>query len=70
MSEFPSNFSTYTIEGAAALLLAVCAYKIYKLRVRTESDCCKHGFKMITSSRGASNNDLPLADLSPPSEGP
>ena len=54
------DIGTYTIEGAAALLLAVLAYKLYKLRVASESDCCGHAMRIKTSNRGDSNNDLEL----------
>ena len=57
------DIGTYTIEGAAALLLAVVAYKLYKLRVASESDCCGHALRIKTSNRGDSNNDLELVTI-------
>tara|TARA_Y100000389_G_C17258832_1_gene411932 strand:+ start:523 stop:714 length:192 start_codon:yes stop_codon:yes gene_type:complete len=57
------DIGTYTIEGAAALLLAVAAYKLYKLRIASESDCCSHAFRVKTSNRGNSNNDLELVTI-------
>ena len=57
------DIGTYTIEGAAALLLAVLAYKLYKLRVASESDCCGHAMRIKTSNRGDSNNDLELVTI-------
>ena len=56
------NLGHYTVEGAAALLLAVCAYKLYKLRLVTESDCCHHAMRLKTSLRGDSSNDLELVN--------
>ena len=56
--DFPQDFTTYTIEGAGALVLAVIAYKIYKLRITTESDCCHHAFRVKTVARGDSKTDL------------
>ncbi len=64
MSGIPSELSTYTLEGALSLCLAVVAYKIYKMRIATESDCCKHCLKIRTSNRGDSQNDLQLAGQS------
>lgn len=60
------QLTTYTIEGAGSLVLAVIAYKIYKLRVTTESDCCHHAFRLKTSNRGDSQNDLQLTSMRNP----
>lgn len=54
---------TYTLESAATLLLVVLAYKVYKLRVATESDCCGHAFKVKTSNRGDSSHDLEMTGV-------
>ena len=54
---------TYTLESAATLLLVVIAYKVYKLRVATESDCCGHAFKVKTSNRGDSSHDLEMTGV-------
>ena len=54
------QFSKYTIEGACSLLLAVLAYKLYKLRVATASSCCGEHVKIKTVSRGDSSTDLEL----------
>lgn len=61
------DLTTYTVEGAGAIVLAVIAYKIYKLRVTTESDCCENAFRMATSSRGTGATDLELGERPPPS---
>jgi hypothetical protein len=57
------NLGTHTLEGAAALLLAVCAYKLYKLRLVSESDCCHHALRMKTSNRGDSDTDLEIVRI-------
>jgi len=57
------NLGEYTIEGAAALLLVVVAYKLYRLRITTESDCCHHALRLRTANRGDSNTDLQLAAM-------
>ena len=57
-----STLGNYTLEGSGTLLLVVVAYKIYKLRVTTESDCCHHAFKLKSSSRGDSQTDLQIRE--------
>ena len=57
------NIGNYTIEGAGALLIAVIAYKLYKVRVTSESDCCDHAMRLRTSNRGDSNTDLQLTAI-------
>ena len=58
-----SQLGTYTLESAGTLVLVVLAYKIYKLRVASESDCCGHAIRVKTSSRGDSSTDLELASV-------
>ena len=58
-----SQLGTYTLESAATLLLVVLAYKVDKLRVATESDCCGHAFKVKTSNRGDSSHDLEMTGV-------
>lgn len=53
------------LEGSAILLLCCITYKIFRMRISTESssDCCKSCFKMhiVTSNDGqGSTNDLPI----------
>lgn len=58
-----SQLGTYTLESAGTLVLVVLAYKIYKLRVASESDCCGHAIRVKTSSRGDSSTDLELSSV-------
>ncbi len=58
-----SQLGTYTLESAATLLLVVIAYKVYKVRVATESDCCGHALKVKTSNRGDSSHDLEMTGV-------
>lgn len=58
-----SQLGTYTLESAGTLVLVVIAYKVYKLRVASESDCCGHAFRVKTSSRGDSSTDLELGSV-------
>ncbi len=57
---FPSELTTYTIEGALSLCIAVIAWKVYKLRVATDSECCEGCVRIRTVSRGDSSTDLEL----------
>ena len=53
------SFSTYTspgLEGAGVLLLVVCSYKLYKMKIHTRSKCC--GFVGETLNRGGSSSNL------------
>lgn len=58
-----STVGSYTLESAATLLIVVMAYKLYKLRAATESDCCQHAFRLKTVSRGDSDSDLQLKSI-------
>lgn len=60
------TLSKYSIESAGALLLVVIAYKIYKLRIVSVSDCCHGAFKFKTVSRGESTHDLELDNVEEP----
>ena len=55
-----TQLTTHTVEGAGALVLAVIAFKIYKLRIVTSSNCCDKHIQIKTVSRGDSNTDLEL----------
>jgi hypothetical protein len=66
MSGIPPDLTTYTLEGALSLCLAVVAYKVYKMRITTESDCCKHCLRIRTVNRGDSNTDLEFTARQPP----
>lgn len=59
----PTDVTTYTIEGAASLLMVAIAYKIYKMRAATESNCCDGIVRIKTVSRGDSENDLELGSI-------
>lgn len=58
-----SQLTTHTVEGAGALVLAVIAYKILKLRIVTSSNCCDKHVQVKTVSRGDSNTDLELQSV-------
>ena len=53
------------IEGSLVLMICCITYKIFRMRISTESssDCCKSCFKLhvVTSNDGQiSSNDLPI----------
>ena len=57
------SFETYTslgLEGAGVLLLVVCSYKLYKMKIHTRSKCC--GFVGETLNRGGSSSNLDFSD--------
>ncbi len=57
------TIGNYTLEGAGTLLIVVCAYKLYKMRHVSESDCCHHALRLKTSNRGDANSDLEMATI-------
>lgn len=62
-SDIPCEITKITLEGACALLILAIAYKVYKMRIASESECCGDSFHIKTSSRGGSDTDLELASL-------
>lgn len=62
MTELPCELSKITLETACALLLLAVAYKIYKMRISSESDCCNDRFRLATANRGDSDSDLRFHD--------
>ena len=51
-----STYSSLGLEGAAAVLIIVCSWKIYKMKIHTRSKCC--GFLAETLNRGGSSSNL------------
>lgn len=65
MSSIIQEILNSGLEGSAILLLCCITYKIFRMRISTEStsDCCKSCFKLhvVTSNDGqGSSNDLPI----------
>ena len=42
------------LEGAAIMLLCVLSFKIYKMKIKTKSQCCD-GFEIETANNGENN---------------
>ena len=51
-----STYSSLGLEGAAVVLIVVCSWKIYKMKIHTRSKCC--GFVGETLNRGGSSSNL------------
>lgn len=51
-----SDFSTYTIESAVAVLLLSIAFKIYRLRCHSSSDCCGSNVHFDAENPGGNSN--------------
>lgn len=56
------DITTVTLEGACAALILAAAYKLYKMRISSESECCDGHVRYATANRGGSHTDLPLPD--------
>ena len=46
------------LEGAGLVLLLVIAYKIYKVKIRTRSECCGEGFSIETNNPGGGEVEM------------
>lgn len=44
------------LEGSAVILIAVIAYKIYKMKISTSSKCCGDAVEIATDNPGGENN--------------
>ena len=55
-----STYSSLGLEGAAVVLIIVCSWKIYKMKIHTRSKCC--GFMGETLNRGGSSSNLDFSD--------
>ncbi len=47
------------LEGAGIIFLMVLAYKLYKIRIRTRSNCCDDSLNIETENDGSSSHDIP-----------
>lgn len=48
------------LEGAGLILILVLAYKLYKVKIKTRSNCCDDSFNIETENDGSDNNlDIP-----------
>lgn len=58
-----SEISQYSVEGAGSCFLIVMAFKLYRMRIASSSQCCDDHIQFRTVNRGDSSHDL---ELTPP----
>jgi len=51
MSE-SSNWSELTLESVGCILLLVVAYKVYRMKVSTRSECCDGALRVLSDNPG------------------
>lgn len=47
------------LEGAGIVFLLVLAYKLYKIRIRTRSNCCDDSLNIETDNEGSLSHEIP-----------
>jgi hypothetical protein len=60
-----SEISQYSVEGAGSAFLIVLAYKLYRMRIASSSQCCGDHIRFRTVNRGDSSHDLELVPPQP-----
>lgn len=55
-----SSTTTYTLEGACSLFLMVVAYRLYRLKCKTSSNCCDDNIKLDLENGGGQNGDVEI----------
>tara|TARA_R110000803_G_scaffold58505_1_gene116656 strand:+ start:2653 stop:2844 length:192 start_codon:yes stop_codon:yes gene_type:complete len=61
MSEFADIFDSFIVsglEGAGMVLLLVISYKLYKMRIRTHSNCCDGNVDVVTDNTGRGDDEM------------
>lgn len=61
MSSIVKNVLEGGLETAGMILLCVLSYKIYKMRIQSESDCCSGCLKLKTENEGGADLHLTSA---------
>ena len=51
---------TSGLEGAGLIFLLVLSYKVYKMKIKTRSNCCADSLNIETSNDGGNLEDVPL----------
>lgn len=51
---------TSGLEGAGLIFLLVLSYKVYKMKIKTRSNCCGDSLNIETSNDGGNHEDVPL----------
>lgn len=47
-----SSTTKYTLEGACSLFIFVVAYRLYRLKCKTSSNCCEDNIQMDLENNG------------------
>lgn len=48
-----SSTTKYTLEGACSIFITVIAWRLYKLKCKSSSNCCDDNIKMDLENNGA-----------------
>lgn len=58
-----TDYSTYTLEGACAVLIVAVAHKIYKMRCDSSSRCCGESINFSSHNSGEGHYELSQREL-------
>lgn len=51
---------TSGLEGAGLIFLLVLSYKVYKMKIKTRSNCCGDSLNIETSNDGGNHDEMAL----------
>ena len=46
------DYAQYTLEGACSFFIIILAWRMYKMKCKTSSDCCDHNIHMDLENQG------------------
>ena len=55
-----SATTKYTLEGACSFFIMIMAWRLYKLKCKTSSNCCDDNIKMDLENGGVQNGDVEI----------
>lgn len=55
-----SSTTKYTLEGACSFFIMIMAWRLYKLKCKTSSNCCDDNIKMDLENGGVQNGDVEI----------
>jgi len=53
-----NKITEYSLEGSCSLLIAIIAYKLYRMRCNTASKCCGDRFESDLHNDGTGENNI------------
>ena len=56
-----TDYSTYTMEGAFAILIVAIAHKVFKMRCDSSSQCCGENVQVRLHNEGEAQGDYELS---------